>query len=101
LEAYPRQFLGLKALLNTFAESMGLKVNYHKSNIYPINISQERMEVLAGTIGCQIGTFPFTYLGLPMGTTKPKVEDFLPLVQGIERRLTTTSNFLTKLVDWR
>jgi hypothetical protein len=54
------------------------------------------MEVLAGTFGCQIGTFPFTYLGLPMGTTKLKVEDFLPLVQRIERRLTTTSNFLTQ-----
>jgi hypothetical protein len=54
------------------------------------------MEVLVGTFGCQIGTFPFTYLGLPMGTTKLKVEDFLPLVQRIERRLTTTSNFLTQ-----
>jgi hypothetical protein len=29
---------------------------------------------------------PFTYLGLPMGTTKPKVEHFSPLVSKIERR---------------
>jgi hypothetical protein len=35
LEACPRQLLALKTLLNTFAESTGLKVNYHKSNIYP------------------------------------------------------------------
>jgi hypothetical protein len=39
LEACPRQLLALKALLNTFVESTGLKVNYHKSNIYPINVS--------------------------------------------------------------
>jgi hypothetical protein len=45
--------------------------------------------------------FPFSYLGLPMGTTNPKVEDFLPLVQRIERRLTPTSNFLTQAsLNW-
>jgi hypothetical protein len=96
LQAYPRQLLALKALSNTFAESTRLKVNYHNSNIYPINVSQERIDVLARTFDCQIGSFPFTSLGLPMGTTKPKVEDFLPLVQRIERKLIATSNFLTQ-----
>jgi hypothetical protein len=32
-----------------------------------------------------------------MGTSKPKVDDFMPLVQIIERRLTSTSNFLTQV----
>jgi hypothetical protein len=40
--------------------------------------------------------FSFTYLGLPMGTTNLKVEDFVPLVQRIKRRLTSTSNFLSQ-----
>jgi hypothetical protein len=31
-----------------------------------------------------------------MGLTKLRVEDFLPLVQRIERRLSSTSNFLTQ-----
>jgi hypothetical protein len=31
------------------------------------------MEVLAKTLGCSIGSMPFTYFGLPLGTTKPKV----------------------------
>jgi hypothetical protein len=25
---------------------------------------------------------PFPYLGLPMGTTKPSIEDLLPIVEG-------------------
>jgi hypothetical protein len=54
------------------------------------------MTILASTFGCQIDSFPFTYLGLPMGTSKPKVDDFIPLVQRIEKRLTSTSNFLTQ-----
>jgi hypothetical protein len=96
LEACPRQLIALKSILNTFAESTGLKVNYQKSNIYPINVSNEKMEILAQTFVCQLGSYPFTYLGLPMGLAKPKVENFLPLVQRIERRLSSTSNFLTQ-----
>ncbi len=38
---------------------------------------------------------PFTYLGLPLGTTKPKVIDFAPLVDRIERRLTSNDSFLS------
>jgi hypothetical protein len=96
LEACPRQLMLLKSLLNTFADSTGLKVNYQKSSIYPINVDQDKMKILALTFGCQIGVYHFTYLGLPMGPNKPKVEDFFSLVQIIERRLVSTSNFLTQ-----
>jgi hypothetical protein len=39
---------------------------------------------------------PFTYLGLPLGTTKPQVADFLPLISKCERRLLSTSKFLSQ-----
>jgi hypothetical protein len=48
---------------------MRLKVNYRKSQMVPINVALERMELLAHTFGCEIRVMPFTYLGLPMGTT--------------------------------
>jgi hypothetical protein len=35
MEACPKQLFFLKAMLNPFAESTGLKVNYQKSSIYP------------------------------------------------------------------
>jgi hypothetical protein len=38
LEACPRHLLALKAILNAFATSTCLRVNYQKSNIYPINV---------------------------------------------------------------
>jgi hypothetical protein len=44
--------------------------------------------------GCQIGTMPFTYLGLPLGITKPQIHDLLPLVCRLERKLTSSSSFL-------
>src|SRR4051812_32623830 len=42
----------------------------------PINISEQRLQDLAQLFGCQMGKLPFTYLGLPMGTTRPKMADF-------------------------
>jgi hypothetical protein len=87
-------------MLNTFAASTGLRVNYQKSNIYPVNVDHEQMKILAHTFGCQIGSYPFTYLGLPLGPNKPNVDDMLPLVQRIERRLVSILQiFLIKLAD--
>ena len=53
------------------------------------------MAILASHFGCQIATMPFTYLGLPMGTTKPTMEDLTPLMDKVERRLSAFSTFLS------
>lgn len=94
LKADQREILCLKALLNTFSTCSGLKINYHKSCMIPINTDNDRTEILAGTFGCKIGSLPFTYLGLPMGITKPRIVDFSPLIDRVERRLPATTSFL-------
>jgi hypothetical protein len=76
-------------------ESTGLKVNYTKSHMYPITVSNETMTHLANTFGYDIGTMPFTYLGLSMGTTKPCIEDLTPMMDRVERRLSACSNWLS------
>jgi hypothetical protein len=38
---------------------------------------------------------PFTNLWLPMGTTKPRVEHFAPLMNRVERQLTSILSMLT------
>jgi hypothetical protein len=94
LEADPEQLAVLKQTLLDFSVSTGLSVNYHKSCMLPINISDQQVQDLAQGFGCVVGTFPFTYLGLPMGTTKPRIVDLMPLVDRLERRLTASSSFL-------
>lgn len=84
---YTYDTIFLKVMLNSFATSTGLHVNYKKSNTYLIGVSDEKMDILARAFSCNIGSFPFTYLGLPMGTTKPKLDSFLPLIKKIEKRL--------------
>lgn len=61
MQADSRQLICLKGLLENFAQSTGLRVNYKKSCMIPINVSDERMTNLTAVFGCQIGTLPFTY----------------------------------------
>jgi hypothetical protein len=58
MKADTQQLMCLKALLNTFATATGLKVNYNKSNMVPINISEERTGILINTMDCKRGAFP-------------------------------------------
>jgi hypothetical protein len=61
----------------------------------PINLSAQRLEHLANTFGCQTGSLLFTYLGLPMGTTKPRIDDLSPIMDRVERRLSACSTWLS------
>lgn len=79
--------------LHSFGISTGLKVNYAKSSMVPINISEQELDHLARTFNCAKGSLPFTYLGLLLGLTKPRVVDFSPLVNKCERRLVTEHEF--------
>jgi hypothetical protein len=65
MKADANQLVCLKIILQSFAFSTGLTVNYSKSNMFPINMDHERLCHFANTICCQTGSFPFTYLGLP------------------------------------
>jgi hypothetical protein len=61
----------------------------------PININEYKAMYLANAIGCQVAQMTFTYVGLPLGTTKPYVEDFQPLLHIIEKYLMGLNKFLS------
>jgi hypothetical protein len=94
MKASQHELLCFKALLETYAQSTGLKVNFAKSEMVPLNMDEEKAQTMAGVFGCQIQGMPFTYLGLPMGSMKPKVEHYAPLMDKVERQLTSISNML-------
>jgi hypothetical protein len=89
------QLVAFKRILDQYAAFTGLKINYHKSSMIPINLSEEETSVLAEGFNCQLGSMPFTYLGLPMGNNKPSIKDFSPLTDRVERRLSVVSSFLS------
>lgn len=76
--------------------STGLKVNFNKSMIVPINVTQDKLNILAGTLGCSIGSMPFTYLGLPLCIPRPRLQEFMPMIRKCENKLAFISQFLNQ-----
>jgi len=80
----------MKEILQKYATSTGLTINFQKSNMIPINLSEIKTKEIADIIGCTVASMPFTYLGLPLGTTKPTIYDLMPLVDRIERKVSAS-----------
>jgi hypothetical protein len=95
MPAEESQLVNLRNILGTYAASTGLKVNFAKSSIVPINVGPEKMNILANVLDCQVGVMPFTYLGLPLGTTRLTVDKFMPLLNRVEKRMMGIISLLT------
>jgi hypothetical protein len=100
MEACPKQLFFLKAVLNSYATSTGLRVNYNKSSMYLINVCLEKMEILSRTFNCQTGSMPFTYLGLSLGLSKPRIHHFYHLSKELKGDCHAPILSSLKLEDW-
>ena len=50
---------------------------------------------IASNFECPVGGMTFTYLGVPLGTSRPTIQDFMPLVCSIERSLSSTLSLMS------
>jgi hypothetical protein len=57
----------LRAVLELFELMSGLKVNFNKSMLVGVNISDSWLHEVAFALRCRVGKVPFLYLGLPVG----------------------------------
>ncbi|XP_023738516.1 uncharacterized mitochondrial protein AtMg01250-like [Lactuca sativa] len=57
----------LSVILKCFHISSGLKVNFLKSRLFGMGSSTIELQGMARVLGCLIGSFPFTYLGIHVG----------------------------------
>jgi hypothetical protein len=87
------QILLLNETLVKFSKSIGLKINFNKFQMLPIIVLDEILNQLALNFGCQVGRMTFTYLGLPLGTTRPTIAELSPMVCRLKRKLTSSSIF--------
>jgi hypothetical protein len=56
----------LKLILLAFEQLSGLKINFHKSELYCFGEAKESMDQYTELFGCEQGQFPMTYLGIPI-----------------------------------
>ncbi|GJT23613.1 putative RNA-directed DNA polymerase, eukaryota, reverse transcriptase zinc-binding domain protein [Tanacetum coccineum] len=55
-------------VLQVFYLASGLRINIQKSDVYVIGVSNVDVSSMASNSGCASGSFPFTYLRLPIGS---------------------------------
>ncbi|MCI07030.1 cysteine-rich receptor-like protein kinase, partial [Trifolium medium] len=77
----------LKAVLILFESFSGLKVNFHKSMLFGVNVNDSWLHEAASVMNCKHGRLPFLYLGLPIGGDPQKLQFWYSLVDRIHNRL--------------
>ncbi|GJX81978.1 hypothetical protein Tco_0331459 [Tanacetum coccineum] len=76
-------------MLHVFYLASGLKINIHKSNIYGIGVSNKEVSIMASSTGCALGSLPFTYLGLPIGSNMNLISNWQPLIDRFQSILSS------------
>lgn len=76
----------LKTILLFFEASSGLKVNWGKSNLFPIKEVTNILN-LADILGCKVENMPTVYLGMPLGNEHKSIQIWDGIVEKTERRL--------------
>lgn len=63
---------GIKVVLTLFEIMSGLKINFSKSKLFVNKSDTSVADGWAKHIGCEIGTWPLSYLGVPIGDSHKK-----------------------------
>ena len=79
--------LNMKLILCIFEQLSGLKINFHKSEIYCFGKAKEVQNDYMQIFGCEMGALPFRYLGIPIHFRKLKNEEWKPVEDRFEKKL--------------
>jgi len=81
----------LKCILMWYEQISGMRINFHKSEMIPINLGDHEVHSLAHILSCPVGKFPIKYLGIPLHFDALTRDDIQPLVDKI----------MNKIAGWR
>lgn len=77
----------VKAVLRLFEMVSGLKVNFNKSCLVGLNISEEDLRMASEFLYCKRGELPLNFLGIPIGANLRKSSTWKPVVKKLKDRL--------------
>ncbi|WVZ50186.1 hypothetical protein U9M48_001463, partial [Paspalum notatum var. saurae] len=87
----------MKMILCMFEELSGLKINFHKSEIFCFGQAKECESLYSNLFGCKVGEYPFRYLGVPLHFRKLNNKDWKLIEDRIEKKL---SNWKGKMLSY-
>jgi len=77
----------LKCILMWYEQLSGMKVNFHKSELVPMNLDLDDAQRFAQIFSCPVGSFHLKYLGVPLHFGNLSRDDIQPLVDKILKRI--------------
>jgi hypothetical protein len=77
----------LKWIMVYFEQLSGMKINYNKSGMVPVNLEEEETLQYSRIFCCKVGSFPFKYLGVPLHYEKLRREDIQLIVDKLINRI--------------
>ena len=80
-------FNNMMTLLGLFCEASGLKINMAKSILLGLGVSDQVITSRAEMVGCEVGTWPISYLGMPLGGNPCSRSFWEPVISKVAKRL--------------
>ena len=79
--------LNLKRILDCFGLMSGLKINYKKSALFPINCNNVLITGINHKLSGMVAPLPTSYLGILLGANPRRSETWSPIINKIKRKL--------------
>jgi hypothetical protein len=83
------QARNMKLLLTAFEQISGLKINFHKSEIFCFGNAKDHELQYEELFGCKTSSYPFRYLGIAMHYRKLNNNDWKMIEERIEKKLSS------------
>jgi hypothetical protein len=73
----------LKLILSAFEQLSGLKINFHKSELFYFGEANLYVELF----GCGLGSFPISYMGIPIHHRRLALAEWKHVEERLQKRL--------------
>ena len=83
------QAQNLKLIICAFEQLSGLKINFHKSELFCFGEAKEFEDHYMQLFGCNTGSFPIRYLEIPIHYRRLSNSDWLRIQERLEKRLSS------------
>ena len=77
----------MKLLLCAFEQLSGLKINFHKSEMFCFGEARDLGREYSQIFGCDMGALPFRYLGIPMHHRKLRNSEWKEVEERFQKKL--------------
>jgi hypothetical protein len=79
--------VNIKLIFCIFEQLSGLKINFHKSEIFCFGKAEDEVDQYKSIFGCEAGSLPFKYLGIPIHYRRLLNKEWNPVEDRFEKKL--------------